>query len=324
MKNKKIIIAGGTGFIGMALAKYFSEENNITILTRNLNHPANNTYGNSTTAIKNVTLVKWNGKDIDDWCKEINNADILINLTGKSVNCRYTEKNKQKIFDSRTTSTKILGEAIKQSINPPKIWLNAASATIYRNATDKPQDEYSLEFRNDFSVQVCKLWEKTFFEQSTPNTRKIALRMAITLGMGGVIIPYLNLCKFGLGGKQASGNQMFSWIHIEDVCRAVEFLIEKEDIEGAYNLSSPNPVTNKVFMKTLREVTHTKIGLPAYKWMLKLGAFLIGTETELILKSRWVVPTKLLQLGFKFKHPQLKEAFENIITKLPKKKYSLF
>ena len=324
MNNKKIVIAGGTGFIGREIAKYFGGVNEIIILTRNIKSHNNAFADADFSNMPNIRLVHWNGKNTGEWCKEVNGADIIINLAGKSVNCRYNEKNKQEIFNSRTNATKAIGEAIRLSIAPPKLWINAASATIYRHAMDKPQDEFTGECHNDFSVQVCKLWEITFFEERTPFTRKVALRMAITLGAGGVMIPYLNLCKFGLGGKQGSGKQMYSWVHIEDVCRVVEWMWQHNDEEGVYNVSSPNPVTNKVFMQTVRKVTGHLFGLPAFEWMLKAGAAFIGTETELILKSRWVLPAKLLQKGFAFKHPLLEAALKNIVNQLPRKKYHLF
>ena len=161
-------------------------------------------------------------------------------------------------------------------------------------------------------------------DQNTSNTRKVALRMAIVLGAGGVLIPYFNLLKFGLGGKQGNGKQMFSWVHIEDACRMTEWIANNDTIEGVYNCSSPGPVTNQEFMKTLRNATGNKIGLPAYTWMLKIGAALIGTETELILKSRWVLPAKILETGFTFKYPLLKDALADIIGKVPRKQYHLF
>lgn len=268
--------------------------------------------------------MEWSCKDEGEWYKEIEGSDLVINLAGKSVNCRYNKKNKQEIFDSRTNSTKAIGAAIRKATIPPKLWINAASATIYRHAADKPQDEYTGEFHNDFSVQVCKLWEKTFCEQRIPFTRKVALRMAITLGDGGVIIPFLNLCKLGLGGKQGSGKQMFSWVHATDTCRVIEFLWEHKELEGIFNVSSPNPLNNETFMRTLRKITSSKIGLPAQEWLLKVGAFLIGTETELLLKSRWVLPTKLLENGFVFRYSNLDDALEEIISKLPRKAYHLF
>jgi len=207
MKNKKIILAGGTGFMGQEMTKYFGKENEIIILTRQVNGKTNRNDYNSLSPedVKNIRYVKWDGKTVDEWVNEMNDADLVINLAGKSVNCRYNQKNKNEIFASRTDAVKSIGEAINKCDRPPSLWINASSATIYRHAIDRPQDEYTREFQDDFSVQVCKRWEKTFYDQQTPQTRKVALRMAITLGPGGILIPYFNLLKFGLGGKQASG-----------------------------------------------------------------------------------------------------------------------
>jgi uncharacterized protein len=327
MKNKKIIIAGGTGFIGQEMTKYFGKDNEIVILTRQLKNVKTNRNEYdilSTADTANVKFVKWDSKSADGWYHEMENADLIINLAGKTVNCRYNEKNKKEIFDSRTNAVKAIGEAIGKCSRPPSLWINSSSATIYRHAEDRPQDENTGEIHDDFSVQVCKKWEKTFYEQNTAQTRKVALRMAITLGAGGVLIPYFNLLKFGLGGKQASGKQMYSWIHIEDTCRMIDWIFDHKEMEGTYNCSSPNPATNNDFMKTLRKATGTKFGLPAFEWMLRLGAPLIGTDVELVLKSRWVVPTKILETGFKFKYPLLEEALADIIRKTPRKQYHLF
>lgn len=327
MKNKKIILAGGTGFIGQEMAKYFSKENQIVVLSRQLQNAQNNRHHYTSLNqhdIQSIQFVKWDGKTSGEWIKELNGADLVINLAGKTVNCRYTQKNKKEIFDSRTDSVRAIGAAINQCTTPPKLWINASSATIYRHAEDRPQDEYSGKHGDGFSVQVCKLWEKTFYEQTTPATRKVALRMAITLGPGGVLIPYFNLLKFGLGGKQGSGKQMYSWVHIEDTSRMIEWIDTHTNIEGTFNCCSPNPVTNAAFMKSLRKATDHIIGLPAYEWILKLGASLIGTETELVLKSRWVMPTKIIESGFIFAYPFLEDAFADIISKVPRKQYHLF
>jgi len=327
MKKEKIIIAGGTGFIGQQIANYFGNDYEIVILTRQLAHQKTNAFGeNSITAaaLVNTRFVQWDGKTTSDWVNELEGATLIINLAGKTVNCRYTQKNKQEIFDSRTNATKIIGQAIHNAVQPPKLWINAASATIYPNATDTPRDESFTSFANDFSVQVCKLWEQTFYEQRTPFTRKVELRMAITLGAGGVMTPYFNLLKFGLGGKQGSGNQMYSWVHITDTCRIIEWLMQHKDLEGTYNCVSPNAVSNKTFMQTLRKLTGNKIGLPAFEWMLAIGAKLIGTEPELVLKSRWVLPTKITQAGFDFKYPLIEDAFKEILLHTPRKKYHLF
>jgi uncharacterized protein (TIGR01777 family) len=327
MNNKKIIIAGGSGFIGEELIKYFGKENNIIILTRKLPGTANNRNefsALSKTDLRKTKYILWDGVIVQEWANELEGADILINLAGKSVNCRYTEKNRKEIFSSRTNSTKALGEAIAKAMAPPKLWINASSATIYRHATDKPQDEYTGEIENDFSVQVCKQWEQSFYNQRTPFTRKIALRMAITLGPGGVMIPYFNLLKFALGGKQGNGKQMYSWVHIEDTCRMIEWLYEHKELEGTFNCSSPNPVTNEIFMRVLRKLTGHAIGLPAFSWMIKIGTAIIGTEAELVLKSRWVIPAKILETGFTFKYPLLEPALKDIISKVPRKQYHLF
>ncbi len=327
MENIKIVIAGGSGFIGQALTNYFGAANEIVILSRQLPNQKTNAFGENNlqkAALQNTRFVKWDGQTIGNWAAELNGAALVINLAGKTVNCRYTDYNKNEIFASRTNTTKIIGKAIAQCKNPPQLWINAASATIYPFATDTPRDENFTNFSNDFSVQVCQLWEQTFYEQVTPQTRKIALRMAITLGAGGVMIPYFNLLKLGLGGRQGNGKQMYSWVHVTDTCRMIKWLFENKDLKGVFNCVSPNAVTNAAFMQALRNATGYKIGLPAFEWMLHIGAKLIGTEPELILKSRWVLPTKILQSGFTFKYPTLNTAFENIISNTSRKKYHLF
>lgn len=323
--KRKIIIAGGTGFIGQELIKHFIKTDEVVVLTRGLRNVQTNSYQqHDTTDEENLRYVNWDAVSRGKWVTELEGAAMVINLCGKSVNCRYTRKNKEEIFISRTQPTTALGEAIRNCIAPPKLWINASSATIYRHATDRPQDEYNGEIENDFSVQVCKAWEKSFFDTRTPFTRKVALRMAVTLGSGGVIVPYFNLLKFGLGGHQGSGKQMYSWIHIKDTCNIIDWIYSHPEIEGVYNASSPNPVNNNVFMKTLRKITGHKFGLPAYEWMLKIGAGIIGTETELILKSRWVLPAKLLESGYKFEYETIDKAFTEIVNNSSRKAYHLF
>ncbi len=328
MKNKKIIITGGTGFIGQALAARWGKDNQVIILSRQSVKTHNNSYNHKPITAEggyHITYWRWDGRFVEKhWANEIEGADLVLNLAGRSVNCRYTPRNKQEILDSRTDATRAIGQAIREATVPPKLWINAASATIYRHAQDRPQDEYTGEYGNDFSVQVCQRWEKTFEEQRTPFTRKIAMRMAITLGDGGVIVPYLNLLKLGLSGRQGSGRQMYSWVHIEDVGRAIEWFLDQPELEGMYNLAAPAPVTNSYFMSTLRRLTGHRLGLPAPAWLLKLGAALIGTETELVLKSRWVVPAKLLETGFSFQYSEVDAALGAIIRKLPRRKYRLF
>jgi len=328
MKNKKIVIAGGTGFIGQALAAWFGKENTVIILTRQKDRYRPDPRTPSLFTARdgyNISYLHWDALRVEkSWGSAIDGADLVINLAGKSVNCRYTPENRQEIFDSRTDSTRAIGLAIRDAVVPPKVWINAASATIYRHAEDRPQDEATGEFHHDFSAQVCQLWEKTFDEQRAPFTRKIALRIAITLGEGGVIVPYLSLLRTGLGGRQGSGRQMYSWVHIEDLCRAIRWVFDHEEMEGVYNVSAPHPVPNREFMATLRKVTGHRVGLPVFTWMLKVGARLIGTEPELLLKSRWVLPTRLLQTGFTFRYPDPEQALTAVIEKIPRKKYRLF
>lgn len=366
MTNKKIVIAGGSGFIGQGIAKYFGKGNDIVIIGRNAVHHDNNAYQSEHVTAADgyrVQYLTWDAHHLGGWSKALEGADIVINLAGKSVNCRYHRKQKKVIVESRTNATSIIGEAIRSCIHPPKLWINAASATIYRNTFDRPNDEYngiisevkrenmpwslldriryrknrfvaallhgknSSEYHSldlDFSIQVCKQWEKTFFDQRTPFTRKVALRTAITLGKGGVITPYLNLCKFGLGGKHGSGKQMYSWVHIEDVCRMIEWMYENKEAEGVYNCVAPNAITNESFMQTLRKFTGHKVGLAAPAWLLELGAWLIGTETELMLKSRWVAPTRSLREGFVYRYDTVDKALNEIVSNLPRKAYHLF
>jgi uncharacterized protein (TIGR01777 family) len=320
MHNNKIVIAGGTGFIGQALAAYFGKDNDIIILGR---HVTDEKLLRAADGYR-IQYLAWDGLRVEkSWTQAIDGCDLLVNLAGKSVNCRYTSKNKQAIFDSRTDSTRALGLAVRDAVTPPKLWINAASATIYRHAEDRPQDEHTGDIENDFSVQVCKEWEEVFEQQRAPFTRKVILRIAITLGNGGVIMPYLRLLKFGLGGRQGNGRQMYSWVHIEDLCRAIKWIYERKQLEGTYNVCSPHPVTNREFMRAMRRATGHRIGLPAFKWMLKLGAWLIGTEPELILKSRWVLPTKLQDAGFLFRYIEAEDAIKAVLAKIPRGSYHL-
>lgn len=304
---KTIIIFGGNGYIGQVLKNFFVGKGySVTIIARNdlKNQPKN--------LPLNYTFLQWNGKNIEThWQKALENAEVVINLAGKSVNCRYNEKNKAEIFSSRQITTQIIGEAIAQCQNPPKTWLNASTGTIYRHATDHPQDEIGGEIGSGFSVQVAKLWEKTFLEANTPNTRKITLRMAIIFGKNGGAFPYYaNLAKYGLGGKMGKGDQMISWLHDEDLCEALLFLINEQKMEGIFNLASPHAVRNDTFMTLLRKHYGAWFGLPSTKLMLEIGSFLLQSETELILKSRWVMPKRLIDAGFIFKYNTIIEALK--------------
>ena len=300
--------------MGQQLALWYAPEYEVIILSREVNGQ-NNARSCISQMPGSVRIVHWNGEDIDKWCDVLEDAEMLINLSGKSVNCRYTAKNKKAILDSRIKSTNVLAQAIRSLNRPPRLWINAASATIYRHALDAPQDERSELLQNDFSVQVCKEWEKTFFAADIPATRKVCLRMAIVLGDGGVMVPYVNLAKVGLGGKQGNGKQMFSWIHITDLCRIIDFVRSHPGLDGILNASAPEPVSNEVFMKTLRNTCHVRIGFPMYRWMVQLGAFIIGTEPELMLKSRWVIPARLCRAGFVFTYDRIGKALDHIIRK---------
>lgn len=301
---KKIVIAAGTGFLGSVLTEHFKNKfESIIILTRGKNKTQNN-----------MKFVHWDAKTLGNWKTEINNAEVLINMTGKSVDCRYTKKNRKLIMSSRIASTTVLGKAIKECKNPPKVWLNSSTGTIYRHSLDKEMDEINGEIGTGFSVDVATTWEKTFFDQHTPNTRKVALRTSIVLGRnGGALPPIINLVKIGFGGKQGNGNQKLSWIHEVDFARSLEFIINNNNISGPINIVSPTPTTNVKFMKALRKTMQIPIGISLSKPILELGARFIKTETELILKSRNVVPQELQNNGFNFSYPDLENAFEHLI-----------
>jgi uncharacterized protein (TIGR01777 family) len=261
--------------------------------------------------------VLWDARTIGAWQKELETATAVINLTGKSVNCRYTPRNRREILDSRVNSTRVLGEAIARCAQPPLVWLNASTATVYRHTFGEPWDETgqteaTAEAKDRFSVEVAWAWERALNDAPTPRTRKIAMRMAMVLGMGkNSVFPVLRrLARFGLGGRMGNGRQFVSWIHELDYCRAVEWLINHPEIQGPVNLTAPNPILNGEMMRTLREVCGVPFGLPAAEWMLEVGAFVLRTETELLIKSRRVIPGRLLQSGFEFRFPAIREAFE--------------
>jgi len=259
--------------------------------------------------------VIWDAKTIDDWATELDGADVLINMTGRSVDCRYHQKNKDLILNSRVDSTTVLGEAIAVCKNPPKVWLNSSTATIYRHSLDKEMDEEHGEIGNGFSVSVAKAWEKAFFEANTLSTRKVALRTAIVLGKeGGALQPMVKMTKLGLGGKQGSGDQKFSWIHEDDFVQIIDFCIKNSEIDGAINVVSPHPSDNKTLMRLLRKTLNIPFGIPAPKPILEMGAFLIRTETELLLKSRNVIPKRLLEHGYTFSYQNLETALKELIT----------
>jgi uncharacterized protein len=298
----KIILAGGSGYLGLSLAKYFkSKARQIVILSRS--KPTNT----------HAAWVQWDGKSNGPWVAELENADAVINLAGRSVNCRYTNKNKKAILNSRIDSTRALGEAISKCKNPPGLWINSSSATIYRGSYEKLMTEINGEIGDDFSMNVCKQWEACFNSFEMRATRKVTFRTAVVLGTAGGALPVLmRLAKFGLGGKQGDGKQYFSWIHERDFCRVAEFIINDRHAEGIYNVSAPAPIPNSEFMHLLRDACMAPFAIDQPTWLLSLGAIFIRTETELLLKSRKVYPERLLKENFVFEFTDAKAAFEDL------------
>ena len=316
-RRLRIVMPGGSGQVGRVLSRYFQDcGHQVTVLTR---LPYAETW----------QTVHWDGESLGPWTEYLEGADVCINLTGRNVNCRYTPANRAAIYESRIRSTRLLGEVIGGLADPPRVWLNASTATIYRHAVDRPMDEASGELGGyesigphrrapatwNFSIQVAKDWEAAFFGAQTPRTRKVALRSAITLSpaRGNAFAILLNLVRFGLGGAQGSGRQFVSWIHELDFARALEFLIGREDMEGPVNVASPNPLPNREFMTRLREAYGVPNGLPTPAPLIELAAVFLRTESELVLKSRRVVPGRLLKAGFEFRFPTWAEAAEDLV-----------
>jgi hypothetical protein len=309
----KIVIPGGSGQVGQVLAAHFHAAGHaVTVLSR---HPVSAPW----------RTVAWNGRDAGAWRQELDGAGLAINLAGRSVNCRYHERNRREILESRVLTTELVGRAIAEAAHPPAIWMNASTATIYRHALDRPMDEATGEIGGNepgapetwrFSIDVATRWEQAFFAAATPRTRKVALRsaMAMSPGRGGIFDTLLRLVRAGLGGADGSGRQFVSWIHYRDFIRAIEFLIAHPNMDGPVNICAPHPLPNRDFMRTLREAWGARIGLPASRWMLEIGAVFIRTETELILKSRRVVPGRLMQAGFDFQFPQWKDAAKDLVA----------
>ncbi|WIE65238.1 DUF1731 domain-containing protein [Curtobacterium sp. MCLR17_036] len=315
-QQPKVVIAGASGFVGEHLRNAFADEGYRVV-----------TVGRSGDAVWGNTM---RIRELVD------GADLVVNMAGKSVNCRYGPRNRAEIMRSRVDTTLELAEAIRTAEHPPPLWLNASTATIYRHADDRPQDDETGELGEGFSVSVARAWEGAFFDADLPHTRRVALRMAIVLGDGSALVPLLRLAQAGLGGPQydgpwfptrsrlragtyhhhrpTHGRQRFSWVHIADVLGVVQFVRDHPEIEGSVNVSSPNPSDNRTVMATLRDAVGRRFGLPTWRWMLEVGSFAIRTETELVLKSRWVVPSRLTQAGYEFRYPHLRGALAEIIA----------
>ena len=302
----KIVIAAANSFLGRSLARHFSLQGHevIGLVRRPLSGEP-------------FHLEQWDGIALGDWIRLLEGADALINLAGRTVNCRYHQKNRDEILDSRTTTTALLGEAVEQCEQPPTVWINSSTATIYRHAEDRPQDEVEGEIGEGFSVEVAKAWEKAFFSARVPGTvRKVAMRTSIVLGReeGTVLQVLLRLARLGLGGPMGSGRQRVSWIHEEDFCRAVEWLIRHPEMDGIVNVGSPAAVSNRGLMAAVRRAAGVPFGVPAARWMLELGALALRTETELVLKSRWVIPGRLKNHGFQFRWTGIASAIRDLTS----------
>ena len=312
----KIIIPGGSGQVGTVLARALHQQGHeVVVLSRS---PGDGPW----------QTVQWDGETLGgDWAEQFEGAYAIINLAGQSVNCRYTPENRRIITDSRIKSTRVVGDAIAQAWKPPRVWLQASTATIYAHRYDGPNDEATGIMGGSepnapetwrFSINVATEWERALKESPTPNTRRVAMRSAIVMhpDSGSPFEIILRLVRCGLGGQAGDGRQYISWIHEEDFVRAVLWLIEHEDLEGPVNLAAPNPLTNAEFMRVLRAAWGMSFGLPAFEWMLELGAFMLNSETELILKSRRVIATKLMQSGFEFQFPNWTEAARELCSRV--------
>jgi uncharacterized protein (TIGR01777 family) len=303
MQQPKMVIAGGNGFLGSHLRQHFQQLGyRVVIISRNLKPGPDN--------------VQWDACTLGAWALELEGADVLVNMAGRTVDCRYSEANKREIIASRVESTRVLGEAVAACAVPPKMWLNSSTATIYTDTEgDKPANtEAAGVIGTGFSVEVARTWEDAFAACDAPATRKVALRTSIVLGRDGGAFPVMaKLARLGLCTPQGSGQQWVSWLHIADFCRAVEFLVTKTDEAGAFNVCAPNPLTNREFNALLGQKLRPLLHLPQPKWLLEIGAFLLRTETELILKSRKVYPQRLLDWGFEFQYPACEQAVTDLL-----------
>lgn len=309
----KVVIAGGSGQVGQALVPVLDAAgHDVVILSRN-------------PAAGAARTVVWDGRTVGRWAEEVDGADVVLNLAGRSVNCRYHAANRREILDSRVNATLAAGNAIAQAGQPPRVWLQASTATIYAHRHDAANDEHTgilggaepdVPATWRFSTDVARAWEAAAEQFDFPRTRLVLLRSAMVMSPspGGIFSTLLGLVRRGLGGPVAGGRQYVSWIHHDDFARALLWLVDRDELRGAVNISAPAPVPQAEFMRDLRAAWGIGVGLPATRWMAEIGAFAMRTETELVLKSRRVVPTRLLESGFTFRHPSWRRAAEDLCS----------
>jgi hypothetical protein len=302
--HKRIVLAGGSGFLGQALAQdRASQGDEVVILTRS---PSRSTEG--------ARYVTWDGKTPGDWAGLLEGAEAVVNLAGRSVNCRYTPENRREIIDSRVNSVRAIGEAIRGCRQPPKAWVQAGSLAIYGDPGARVCDE-SAPDGVGFNAEVCRLWEQAFEAVPLPSTRKTMLRIGLVLGeRGGVMDPLVRLTRLFLGGAAGSGQQYISWLHVADLNRMFAWAIERENVEGVFNATGPNPVTNADFMEALRAALHRPWSPPVPAPAVRLGAWLMGSEADLVLHGRRCVPKRFLEQGFPFEHPELGPALQSLLA----------
>lgn len=302
--KSKIVIAGGTGFLGKAIIHKFRDRSfDIVVLTRTPK-PSHD----------NVSYVKWDAKTLGPWINELEGSSAVINLTGRSVNCRYNEANKKEMVASRVDATYAIGKAIQSCALAPRVWINASSTAIFGYSEDEIKHEYS-PIGTGFVSEICQLWEQAFHEVETVHTRKVILRIGVVLQQEiGLLQPFVNLTKWGLGGNIGTGEQYFSWIHETDFLNIISWAVENESVEGIFHATSPYPVKNKDFMRSLRKAYGVPFGFSHPTWTVKIGAQLIGTESELVLKGRRVISKKLPDAGFYFKFPMINTALEALLN----------
>ena len=303
--NTTTVIIGANGFLGRYLCRHFARNGREVVAI------ARSRKGWSGDGM----FLEWDGENMGPWALALEGAELVINLSGRSVNCRYNAENMAEIKRSRVTTTELVGRAIAACRVPPKLWINSSTATWYRHAEDKPQDEWDGAPGEGFSHDVAEAWENAFFGSKVPaETRKVALRIGMVLANEPETVydVLTGLTNRALGGAMGSGNQRVSWIHMDDFLRSVEFVMRDPFIDGIVNATAPDFPTNRELMKAFRETVGMPIGLPSAKWMLTIGAALMGTETELVLKSRWAEPLRLREAGFRWRYPMAVDAIEDL------------